>query len=359
VLYIYDKNSKQFGPSKETDFKSHGILERQAIERWVIQHPDVLGEELLIITTEYDKFDKTTERLDVLALDHDGKLVVIELKRDDSGKHVELQALKYAAYCSTLTMDQVVALRATYSKGTQTQDEVKASIRKFTEDSDLEELDDKPRIILAAKEFRPEVTASVLWLRKFGLDISCVKLTPYEIDADRLGLVSSVLIPLPEAEDYVIAAEQKEAVEGALTRTQEQYQAFFRDAIHALQDKVTVTLGEPLPRSRYKIPTGVARTHYEWAFHGTPRGSLGVELHFEHSSKGSNIAALQQLDKAIAELKMTLGEGVIVQEDWRTVRSRVYIEKDEGRLTDELRQWAVDTMVTFYQVFQPELEKLK
>ena len=67
---------------------------------------------------------------------------------------------------------------------------------------------------------RPEVTASVLWLRKFGFDISCVKLSPHRIDNERIGIVSSIIVPLPEAEDYIIRTEDSER---QLTRTQEDY----------------------------------------------------------------------------------------------------------------------------------------
>ena len=81
----------------------------------VEQNPTILGEELLIISSECDRFDKTHEQLDLLSLDKDGSLVVIELKRDNSGKNVDLQAIKYAAYCSTLRLADLVD-RAEFSK---------------------------------------------------------------------------------------------------------------------------------------------------------------------------------------------------------------------------------------------------
>ena len=39
------------------------------------KNPEVLGEELLIIQKEFDGFNDTKERLDLLALDSDGGLV--------------------------------------------------------------------------------------------------------------------------------------------------------------------------------------------------------------------------------------------------------------------------------------------
>ena len=49
------------------------------------RQPRHLGEDLLIIGKEFSGFDRTNERLDLLAVDEDGKLVIIELKRDHTG----------------------------------------------------------------------------------------------------------------------------------------------------------------------------------------------------------------------------------------------------------------------------------
>ena len=116
MLYMYDKRKRSLTPCKETEFRSHGLLERQDLSKWVEQAPAILGEELHVVTSEYDRFDKTSERLDLLAIDKDGKLVVIELKRGDSGKNVDLQAIKYAAYCSTLTLSKLVDIYVRYQR---------------------------------------------------------------------------------------------------------------------------------------------------------------------------------------------------------------------------------------------------
>jgi RecB family endonuclease NucS len=74
MIFTYDKGSKKISVYGETDLKSHNILERQDLEKRVEENPDIVGEELLIITTEYDKSDKTDERLDLLAIDKEGNL---------------------------------------------------------------------------------------------------------------------------------------------------------------------------------------------------------------------------------------------------------------------------------------------
>ena len=361
MLYTYDKKNKKLLACEETDFRTHEIMERRDIEKWLINFPEIVGEELLIITTEYDKFDKTKERLDLLAIDKNGKLVIVELKREESGKTVELQAIKYAAYCSTLTMEEVVSLRKDFiakNGKEQTDEEIKKDLFDFIDNADFEELDDKPRIMLVAKEFRPEVTTAVLWLRKFGVDISCIKLMPYKIDDEKIGLVSSTIIPLPEAEEYIIKSERKESIEKTLTRTQEEYLKFFQELRHAMKD-IIPNLHEPYPKRYYSIPTGISRVHFEWCFHGRPRSSLGVELHFEKGNKEANRNLLKEMEKSKNEIEKETGEKVIIQEDWCKTEARLYIEKGEGKMTDELKKWAIEKMKIFYKLLQPKLEKLK
>ncbi len=358
MLFKYNKKNRQLSHLEETDFASHKIMERQDIEKWVEDNPDILGEELLIITTEYDKFDKTKERLDLLALDKNGKLVIVELKRDDSGKYVELQAIKYAAYCSTLVLNDVMSMRRSYLSGkgeNKSEEETKKEILDFIKNDDFEDIGEKPRIIIASKGFRPEVTATVLWLRKFGVDISCIKLTPYKIDDENIGLVSTKIIPLPEAEDYLIKVEEKEGKEKGLTRTQEEYLHFYKELSKRLGEGLDINLLEPKPQSNYQILTDITGIHFEWAFHGRPRSSFGVELHFEKGSKTENLLYINALKEFKDKLEGVLGEEIIFQEDWGKRWARLYVEKEEGRMTDELKAWAVEKMTKMYNFLQPKL----
>lgn len=362
MLFTYNKASKGILLYKETDLKSHNILERQDIEKWVENYPEILGEELLILTTEYDRFDKTDERLDLLAIDKNGTLVVIELKRDDSGKTVELQAIKYAAYCSTLTLSDIAKLYQQYlSKNSAgcTEEKAKARIIEFIDNSDFEELNDRPRVILVSGGYRPEVTATVLWLRNFGVDITCVKITPYEIDKNTIAFESNILIPLPEAKDFVVRAEKKEDVEHNLTLSQQEYVRFYEDLIDGLKKKIPIQYPEPVPRAYYQIPTSISSVHFEWAFHGRPRDSFGVELHLEKGNKDFNTRTISLLEKFRTKIEEKTGEKVIIQKDWGKAWARLYIEKAEGKMTPELKEWAVEKMVTLYEILQPELDRMK
>ena len=107
-MYQIDKVKNDIKKLEQRLFSDLGFRERDHLQEWIAKHPEVLGEDLLIIQKEFDGFDDTNERLDLLALDKEGGLVIIENKLDDSGKDVTWQALKYASYCSTLTKAQIV-----------------------------------------------------------------------------------------------------------------------------------------------------------------------------------------------------------------------------------------------------------
>jgi hypothetical protein len=213
MLFSVDTQAKTATPIASPSFSALALKERFDLQEWVLSTPALLGEDLLVITTEFDRFDRTSERLDVLAVDRKGKLVLIELKRSAVGTAAELQALRYAAFCSTFSLEDISELHARFRAGrheeTLTTEEARERIVGFVDNPGFRVLDDKPRIILAAQEFPPEITATVLWLRSFDVDLSCVRLTPYVVN-EQLVIDSSVLIPLPETEAFQIRRERKE-----------------------------------------------------------------------------------------------------------------------------------------------------
>lgn len=355
-MFIFDKEKNDFFGLKETSFKDNKIRERQDLEKWIIDNPDILLEDLYIVHNEYSRFDKTTERPDIIALDREGKVVVVELKLDDSGKSVEFQALKYASYYSNATFDDLVSLKVE-STPDVSKDQIQKDMESFITQPDFEQIDDKPRIIIVAKEFRPEVTSTILWLRRFDVDISCIKLTPYLIDESRIGITSQKIIPLPEAAEYLINVQKKEDSSKSLTRSQKEYLSFYSDLIDRIRGQLPVLLPPPLPRHYYQISTSLDDTHFEWGFHGRGRSSFWVELHFE-SSKQLNFDRISELENKKMVLSQQLGSDLIFDKKWRNNWTRIYIEYSPGRMTDELKEWAVENMVKFYEVFNPLLENM-
>jgi hypothetical protein len=82
-------------------------------------------------------------------------------------------------------------------------EDASTKICEFLETEELPELNNRPRIVLAAGSMDDqELTSSVLWLRGFNLDITCTELAPYQMpDSDKVTLVPRTIIPIPEAHD--------------------------------------------------------------------------------------------------------------------------------------------------------------
>ncbi|HVP12762.1 MAG TPA: hypothetical protein VMV94_16425, partial [Phycisphaerae bacterium] len=163
-IYVVEPESKRLTAVEAVSLAAIGIKERDDLEKWVLDNPQVLGEELLVITSEFDRFERSSRRLDVLALDKNGVLVVVELKLELSGSWADQQAIRYAAFCSTMTMEDVVSARAEFFGSSN--DDARAAMLQFLGASELPELGDRPRIILAAGSLDDaELTSAVLWLR--------------------------------------------------------------------------------------------------------------------------------------------------------------------------------------------------
>lgn len=215
-MFRIDAHSNQIIPLENQSFAALGFREREHLQEWLAQYPAALGEELLIIQKEFDGFDDTRERLDLLALDKDGNLVIIENKLDDSGRDVVWQALKYASYCSTLSTAQIVDIYQRYLSQHNSTAEARSKISEFLDVPDLDEVvlntGNQQRLILVAAHFRREVTSTALWLLSHGLLIQCFKVTPYRSGAE-LFLNIEQIIPTPEAKELMISMAAKEAEE--------------------------------------------------------------------------------------------------------------------------------------------------
>lgn len=211
-IYLLHPNKKSLSPLTNPTFASLGIKERQHLQEWLASTPETLGEELLIIQKEFDGFDETRERLDLLALDKQGRLVLIENKLDDSGRDVVWQALKYASYCANLSKMQIADIYQQYL-AKHGGGNAKEKISEFMDGKDFEEIElntgKQQRIILVAVHFRKEVTSTALWLLGHKVQIQCFKVTPWQ-QGKQVYLHVDQVIPPPENKDFLIALAVKE-----------------------------------------------------------------------------------------------------------------------------------------------------
>lgn len=201
---------------KPVSFEKVNLTERGDLQRLLRDRIDIIMEDDdgMVIAEEFGRWEDSARRIDLLVLDKEANLVVVELKRTDGGGHMELQAVRYAAMVSTMTFAQAVEAHEEYLRNRGSTDNAKDVLLQFLgweEDTD-KRFAEAVSIVLVSADFSKEITTTALWLNERGLDIRCVRLKPYEMDS-RVVLDVQQLIPLPEAQDYIIQVgiKQREA----------------------------------------------------------------------------------------------------------------------------------------------------
>jgi len=193
-----------------TTLEDAGLLERQHLQEWVVAHPEILGGDVKVVAVEYAGWtvagDVQRDRLDVLGLDANGRLVVAELKRGIAPDTVDMQAIKYAAMASRFTLDTLAAAHTAFSaaRGTAlTAEQASEALLAHAETLSDETLAN-PRVVVIAQGFSPILISSVVWLAERGVDLSLVRFQPYKHSSGQVLVTFSQLYPLPDIEKSLV-----------------------------------------------------------------------------------------------------------------------------------------------------------
>ena len=219
-MSLYRIDDKELRAVPTTTFQEQGLRERQDLQQLIINQPSALGSDLFIVTEEFENWSDSSRRIDLLAIDSDGTLTVIELKRNEDPGHMDLQALRYAAMVANITLEQLTEAHQAFGEAQGLDGDASSRLDEFLNDQEIRRDDlqtAKPRIVLVAPEFPTELTTSVLWLNDVGLDIRCVRLLLYRSDGN-VFVDASQVIPLPEADDYLVRVREKAEEVETVTR---------------------------------------------------------------------------------------------------------------------------------------------
>lgn len=205
-MYRLNRERNLLEEITETTFYESNLKERQHIEEWLRKNPEIMGEELLIIGHEYDDFENN-ERIDLLAIDKEGNIVVIEVKRDNSGISVDFQALKYVSYMSRRTLKEIIEIYSKYIDDNSLQLDPIQEIMEFLNVDDESLLNDMinntQRIIIIGKEFDKRVLSVCAWLYENGINVKCISIKPYKYN-EEIFIDTNQIIPPEKIEEYYI-----------------------------------------------------------------------------------------------------------------------------------------------------------
>jgi hypothetical protein len=214
ISFSVDLATQEVELMEEISLADIGIRERRDLQRWIEDHPEIVEPDLLTVTTEFDQWQiaerRVADRLDVLFLDSDGRLLLAELKRGEAPDTTDLQSIKYAAYCDQLSVADIVDVYAGYH-GVSVDDARTTIVDHAPALTDRELGPIRVRIV--AGSFGPSVTHVVMWLRDLRLDIGCIQVTARRMGNGHAVLVARQLLPPPAAEDYLVQRRRREEEE--------------------------------------------------------------------------------------------------------------------------------------------------
>lgn len=366
-MFRINKEKNLVEPLSDRTFSELGFRERENLQEWICKNPEIFGEELLILQKEFDGFEETRERLDVLAIDKEGNLVVIENKLDDTGRDVVWQALKYASYCSNLSKSNIMQIYQGYLNKYHKGQTAEENLQDFLE-IEMEEMllnsGNNQRIFLVAANFRKEVTSTVMWLLGYGVQLQCYRVTPFSYK-DELFLNMDQIIPTPEAEDFMIGMTAKEASEKSTKAELKSRHKLrldywgqcleeFKNSDCDLYDNISPTKDNWL-----NAGSGVSHVPYCLIF---GYNEARVQLSIARRSREENMFIFNSLKENRQELESLFGDKLIWSSKEGQISSYIkYTKKFDGRNREnwsEIIEWHINHISRLENILKEPLTKL-
>ena len=305
----------------------------------------------------------------MLALDKKRRLVIIENKLDDSGRDVVWQALKYVAFCSTLTKSELIDIYQQYLNRWHQGTDAKKNLCEFL---DVEDLDDTilnggsdQRLVLVAANFRKEVTATALWLIEHGIQAQCFRVIPYNHE-NELFIDFQQIIPTPEAADYMIGMVKKEEEEKSAKKVKHELEELRREFWSQTLDRLRargISRFENISPSReswLSSATGIALCGLNLTF---AKKFARVELYLSKPQKEENKWIFDQLELQKQKIESRFGAELHWQrlDDKKASRISFAQEFDgfDREKWPEIIEWLCDHIVKLETAFSDSLAKLQ
>lgn len=365
-MYLINKKENSIIELQRKTFTELSFRERENLQKWIEKNPNCLGEDLLIIQQEFDGFSDTNERLDLLALDKMGNLVIIENKLDDSGKDVTWQAVKYASYCSSLSKNEIIKI---YQKYLGSSGNAESKLTEFFEGKGIDEISlntgvTSQRIIMVAANFRKEVTSSVLWLSNFKMRIQCFKVSPFVLD-EQMFLNIEQILPTKDAEEYTISMANKAQDELQVQETlknRHHYRLEFWEGFLNEASKHTSIFSNLSPSKESWIALGLGTSGVTLNL-GISGAYCRTEIYISKSDKDANKRIYDELLDKKSHIESVAGDKLVWERMDDNKASRIKEQQDEVNIFNKedwpkMYKFLIDSSQKMEKAFRPQIKKL-
>ncbi|RLI73581.1 hypothetical protein DRO97_07210 [Archaeoglobales archaeon] len=196
---LYEISGKEVREVNKTRFREIKKFEKD-LEDWIENNPSILGEKLLIIGRQV-QIPEVNDRIDLLALDTNGNVVIIEIKTGKLKDPVDIQALRYASYVSRWDYNDLERQANSYfSEKGELDFNFNEKFEEFCSSVGIDEVPDlnqDQRIIIVGSKLEERLSSVALWLRDHNIDIKIIEVSLFK-DGEKLYLLPQVIIPFPQ-----------------------------------------------------------------------------------------------------------------------------------------------------------------
>ena len=166
------------------------------LQSWLEENPDAIIEDGRLLLIGREVTTNLGKSIDLLALDRDGDVVVIELKRDETPRTTLAQALEYAAFASALDHDALREIYRSYLRSSERH--LSEDHRAYFElaDDEAVSFNKEQRIVIVGRAISPQVRETASYLRRKGLLVTCVEFSYFKTAGGEQLLSTDIVVGL-------------------------------------------------------------------------------------------------------------------------------------------------------------------
>ena len=159
------------------------LNDEKELELLLRDHIEILSKDWLVISNQVKT--NAGKIIDILCMDHDGDMVVVELKKDLTPREVTAQVIDYAASVSKMTVEEIAQLYLSFTAGNETLNE--AFLKKFKAELDESSVNQKVKMVIVAAKMDDGTERIIRFLRDtYQVDINILFFHIFQCGSERL-----------------------------------------------------------------------------------------------------------------------------------------------------------------------------
>ena len=167
----------------KSQLTTSSLVNEKELEDLLYEHIEILNESWIVVGRQV----RTTSGkfIDLLCMDHDGDMIVVELKKDLTPREVTAQAIDYASCVARLSVEEIAQIYLSGSNENETLNE--AYEKKFNRQLDEETVNTRVKMVIVAAQMDDSTERIIRYLRDtYDVDINILFFNIFEHNGKRL-----------------------------------------------------------------------------------------------------------------------------------------------------------------------------